>query len=97
MTSRAHQASPRRHPVTRSASAPVARARWRGFELIYDLLRAYGISNASLTRLQKGTYNRAEADDELLWKDKVYYRVVEDGEDLHAVIDAAQHDEAIAR
>jgi len=28
-----------------------------GFDLIFDLLRAYGVASASITRLQKGTYN----------------------------------------
>ena len=69
----------------------------QGFELIYDLLRAYGISNASITRLQKGTYNRAGTDSEVLWKDKVYYRFISHGEDLHAVIDAARHNERVKK
>jgi hypothetical protein len=68
-----------------------------GFDLIFDLLRAYGVAGASITRLQKGTYNRAAGDDEVLWKGKVYYRFVSDGQDIHAAIDAARHDEAIAR
>jgi hypothetical protein len=28
----------------------------QGFELIYDLLRAYGIPKASISRLRSGTY-----------------------------------------
>lgn len=68
-----------------------------GFDLIFDLLRAYGVANASITRLQKGAYNRAAGHDEVLWKGKVYYRFVPDGQDIHAAIDAARHDEAIAR
>jgi hypothetical protein len=69
----------------------------QGFELIFDLLRAYGVASASITRLQKGTYDRAAGDDEVLWKGKVYYRFVSDGQDIHAAIDGARHDEAIAR
>jgi hypothetical protein len=68
-----------------------------GFDLIFGLLRAYGIASASITRLQQGTYNRATRADEVLWKGKVYYRFVSNGDDLHAVIDAAQHDDAITR
>lgn len=69
----------------------------QGFDLIFDLLRAYGVPSASITRLQKGTYDRAAGDDEVLWTGKVYYRYVTDGDDVHAAIDAARHNEAIAR
>lgn len=70
----------------------------KGFDLIYDLLRAYGLPKASITRLQKGTYNRSEADNERLWKGKLYYRCLTGpDEDLHAVIDEARHDERIMK
>ncbi len=69
----------------------------QGFDLIYDLLRAYGISNASLSRLKSGSYDKAEYENELLWKDRVYYRLVDNGDDLHDAIDEAKHDELITR
>ena len=69
-----------------------------GFGLLYDLLLAYGLPKASITRLQKGSYDRSVNDDERLWKGKVFYRFVEDpGTDLHAAIDAAKSDERIVR
>jgi len=78
-----------------------SRATWRtldvrqGFELIYDLLRAYGISNrldhASAERhLQPGRDRQRGS-----LEDKVYYRFISHGEDLHAVIDAARHNERV--
>lgn len=70
----------------------------KGFDLIYDLLRAYGLPKASITRLQKGTYNRSDTDNERLWKGKLYYRCLAGpDEDLHAAIDEAKNDERIMR
>jgi hypothetical protein len=69
----------------------------QGFEFIYDLLGAYGISNASISRLKSGSYNKTEYENELLWKDKVFYRLVDNGDDLHDVIDEAGHEELITR
>jgi hypothetical protein len=69
----------------------------QGFELIFALLRAYGVSSASITRLQRGGYNKAAEDNAVLWKDKVYYRFLDAGEDLHAAIDEARRDESIGR
>ena len=69
-----------------------------GFDLIYDLLQAYGLPKASITRLRKGSYNRSDKENERLWKDKVFYRYVEDeATDLHAAIDAAKGDARIGR
>jgi hypothetical protein len=53
-----------------------------GPDYLYDLLRCYGMPNATIVRLQKGSYNRSERDDECLWKGKVYFRFVDSGEDL---------------
>jgi hypothetical protein len=69
----------------------------QGFDLIYSLLRAYGISNASISRLKSGSYDKAEYENELLWKDKVFFRYIGDGEDLHVAIDEARLDEHITR
>lgn len=38
---------------------------------IYDLLRAYDLPKASVTRLEKGDYNQAKADGEILWKNRL--------------------------
>ena len=69
-----------------------------GFDLIYDLLQAYGLPKSSITRLRKGSYNQSVNENERLWKGKVFYRFVEDDAvDLHAAIDAAKNDERITR
>lgn len=69
----------------------------QGFGLIYDLLRAYGIPKASISRLKSGTYDRSKSEDEHLWKLRLYYRFAHGGEDLHALIDDAKHSERIMR
>ncbi len=54
-------------------------------EFIYELLLAYGLPKASITRLKKGSYDLSdEADDDVVsWKKRVYYKI-EHEEDLHA-------------
>jgi hypothetical protein len=69
----------------------------QGFNLIFDLLRAYGVSNASISRLKGGSYDKAQYENELLWKDKVFYRYVDGGDDLHKVIDDARQDAVVSR
>ena len=54
---------------------------------IYDLLLAYGLPKASITRLQKGNLNLATQAGEIVWKKKLYFRV-ELEEDLHGTISA---------
>ncbi len=41
---------------------------------IYDFLGAYGKPKASITRLQKGTYNLAKNKDEILWKKNLFFK-----------------------
>lgn len=43
---------------------------------IYELLLAYGLPKASITRLQKGTLNLSKNPDEILWKKKLFFKVV---------------------
>lgn len=69
----------------------------QGFELIYDLLQAYGVPSSSIARLRNGSYDKSNEDNELLWRDKVFYRSVDDSEDIHTVIDAARADDAIMK
>jgi hypothetical protein len=66
-------------------------------EFLFELLRAYGLPAASVTRLRNGSYNKARSENEVLWRDKVFYRYVDGGDDIHALIDAARSDEAIAK
>jgi hypothetical protein len=58
---------------------------------IYELLAAYGLPKASITRLQKGTYNLSKTNGEIVWKKKLYFRAVFD-EDLHGFIDTCRRD-----
>ena len=66
-------------------------------EFLFELLRAYGLPAASVTRLRNGSYNKARDDNEVLWRDKVFYRYVDGGEDIHALIDAARSDKLITK
>jgi hypothetical protein len=43
-------------------------------EFIYGLLRSYGLAKASITRLKKGEYNLSDNEEEVIWKNKVYYK-----------------------
>jgi len=63
---------------------------------IYDLLLAYGQPKASITRLKKGGYNLAKQSSVVLWKKKLYFKQVAEG-DLHALIDNVQNDPDVIR
>lgn len=69
----------------------------QGFELIYGLLKAYGFPKASIARIRNGSHNRSSRTDECLWRGKVYYRFVQNNEDLHVVIDNSRSDQRIAK
>lgn len=65
---------------------------------MYELLRAYGLPKASISRLKSGTYDKAEGSDEHLWKGKVYFQTSEaDPEELYSMIEAARVDERVIR
>ncbi len=52
---------------------------------IYDLLLAYGLPKASITRLKKGNLNLSKVEGELSWKKKVLFQEVYN-EDLHVAV-----------
>lgn len=52
---------------------------------IYDLLLAYGLPKASITRLQKGNLNLSKNEREISWKKKLLFKE-EYAADLHATI-----------
>ena len=54
-------------------------------EFIYELLAAYNLPKASITRLRKGNLNLSKDENEIIWKKKLYYRI-EKNEDLHLTI-----------
>ncbi len=70
-----------------------------GFDLIYDLLLAYGLPKASVSRLRNGSYDKSDFEQEVLWKNKVFYRFEPKIEDdaLYALIDDTRTDERIDR
>lgn len=59
---------------------------------IYDLLRAYGISKTSITRLQKGDFNLSKNDGEILYKKKLLFKETE-SDQLLAIIDELSKEE----
>lgn len=69
----------------------------KDFDLIFDLLDAYGVPKASLTRLRTGTYNRSDRPGECLWTKKVFYRFVGATDDVHVTIDHALSDPRVVK
>jgi hypothetical protein len=69
-----------------------------GDEFLFELLRAYGIPKASITRLRTGSYNRSKQEGEYLWRDKIYFRSLNcPDEELYAVVDVAKAEERVRR
>ncbi len=54
---------------------------------IYDLLLAYGLPKASISRLQKGGLNLSKNENEILWKKKLFFKVVTTNE-LYSTTDS---------
>lgn len=52
---------------------------------VYELLLAYGLPKASITRLQKGNLNLSKIEGEICWKKKVLFKE-EYNEDLHITV-----------
>ena len=52
-------------------------------EFIFQLLRCYGIPKASITKLQKGNLNISNNEDEILWKNKVFFKQCKSEELYH--------------
>lgn len=65
-------------------------------EFIYDLLLAYGISKTSITRLKKGDFNLSKNEGEILYKKKIFFKVVDRDKLLHT-IDTLSKDESILK
>ena len=59
---------------------------------IYDLLRAYGISKTSITRLQKGDFNLAKNEGEILYKKKLFFKETESDELMALVEDLSKEE-----
>jgi type I restriction-modification system DNA methylase subunit len=52
---------------------------------IFELLLAYGLPKASITRLQKGNLNMSKTEGEISWKKKLFFRE-EQNADLHITV-----------
>ena len=63
---------------------------------IYDLLLAYELPKASLTRLKKGDYNLSRVSGEVLWKKKLFFKH-ETEVDLYGCIDKLKDDPVVAK
>ena len=65
-------------------------------EFIYQLLRAYDLPKASITRLKNGQYNQSKNDGEVLWKKKLCFRH-EAEDDLHECIDRLKSEKSVSK
>ena len=54
-------------------------------EIIFDLLKAYGISKTSITRLKTGDFNLSKVEGEVLYKSKMLFKEVESGKLLNTI------------
>lgn len=55
-------------------------------DFIYELLRAYGLPKASISRLRSGNLNLSKVENIIIWKKRLFYQVELDA-DLHFTID----------
>ena len=65
-------------------------------EFLFDLLLAYGISKASVTRLRNGDFNLSKTDGEILYKKKVFFKQ-EKADKLLSSIESVAKDERILK
>ncbi|HLR89676.1 MAG TPA: DNA methyltransferase [Balneolaceae bacterium] len=65
-------------------------------EFIYELLLAYGLPKASITRLKKGSYDLSDNENVVSWKKRVYFKEEHEA-DLHNTLmelaDKANHEQ----
>ncbi|TYC08170.1 class I SAM-dependent DNA methyltransferase [Bizionia gelidisalsuginis] len=54
-------------------------------EFVFDLLKAYGISKTSITRLKKGDFNLSKVAGEVLYKSKLLFKEVASGDLLNTI------------
>lgn len=69
-----------------------------GHDLVFELLKAYGLSPSSVGLLKAGSYNKSSVPGEVIWQKRVRFRFTgETSEDLHALVDELSVDEQTAR
>lgn len=64
-------------------------------EFIFDLLKAYGISKTSITRLKKGDFNLSKVEGEVLYKSKMLFKEVASGNLLHTIDELTKEPESL--
>jgi hypothetical protein len=64
---------------------------------IYDFLLAYDIPKASIKKLKDGGTNLSKNEGEILWKKKLFFKISNDGSDLHGLIDDIKGQERITK
>lgn len=64
-------------------------------EFVFDLLKAYGISKTSITRLKKGDFNLSKVEGEILYKSKMLFKEVESGKLLSEIDDLTKEPESL--
>ncbi len=65
-------------------------------DFIYDFLLAYGLPQASITRLKNGSLNLANDEGDILWKKKLFYTVAAPGL-LRTTVERCRRDESVLR
>jgi len=65
-------------------------------DFIYELLLAYGLPKTTITLLKKGKHNLAKKSGQIILKKKLFFQESAN-QDLHALIDSIQKDEATHR
>lgn len=63
---------------------------------IFDLMLAYGLPKATISKLRKGTGNKGKEEGQVVYKNKVYFHPVQtdDSNALHGIIDDLRKDNA---
>ncbi len=64
-------------------------------EFIYDFLLSYGVSKTSVTRLKKGDFNLSKNENEVLYKKKIFFKVVDEKELLTTIEDVSKDDQIL--
>ncbi|MDB9781523.1 N-6 DNA methylase [Winogradskyella sp.] len=64
-------------------------------EFIFDLLKAYGISKTSITRLKKGDFNLSKVEGEVLYKSKMLFKEVVSGTLLNTIDELTKDTDAL--
>lgn len=64
-------------------------------KFIYELLRCYGIPKASVTKLEKGNLNISRNKDDILWKNKLYFKESKDTDIYETFLNVSKDEEIL--